>query len=65
MRGVTLLGAGRIGNSGNIRMLALLLVLFNTLSDTEEVLRALSERLISIQQQAEELFLERCEREAS
>ena len=40
-------------------------LLFNTISDTEEALRALSDRLISIQQQAEELFLERCERDAS
>jgi len=40
-------------------------LLFSTLADTEEALRRLSERLVSIQQQAEELFLERCEREAS
>jgi len=40
-------------------------LLFNALADTEESLRRLSERLISIQQQAEDLFLERCEREVS
>ena len=34
-------------------------LLFNALTDAEEVLRQLSCRLISIQQQAEELFLAR------
>ncbi len=34
-------------------------LLFNALTDTEEALRQLSRRLIAIQQQAEELFLQR------
>ena len=34
-------------------------LLFNALTDTETTLRLLSQRLVSIQQQAEELFLER------
>ena len=34
-------------------------LLFNALTDTEETLRQLSRRLIAIQQQAEELFLQR------
>ena len=34
-------------------------LLFNALTDTEEALRQLRQRLISIQQQAEELFLAR------
>ena len=34
------------------------LLLFNTLTDTEEALCQLRQRLISVQQQAEELFLE-------
>ena len=37
-------------------------LLFNALTDTEETLRQLRQRLISIQQQAEELFLAREER---
>ena len=40
-------------------------LLFNTLIDAEETLRQLSERLVSIQQQAEELFLERMDQDAS
>ena len=40
-------------------------LLFNALTDTEEALRQLSQRLISIQQQAEELFLAREERSAA
>ena len=39
-------------------------LLFNALTDAEEALRQLSEQLISIQQQAEELFLERSDNEA-
>ena len=34
-------------------------LLFNALTDKEETLRQLRQRLISIQQQAEELFLAR------
>ena len=34
-------------------------LLFNALTDTETTLRLLSQRLVAIQQQAEELFLER------
>ena len=34
------------------------LLLFNALTDTEEFLRQLQERLMDIQRQAEELFLE-------
>lgn len=33
------------------------LVLFNALTDTEETLARLRERLIAVQQQAEELFV--------
>ena len=39
-------------------------LLFNALTDAEEALRQLSEQLISIQQQAEELFLEHSDDEA-
>ena len=39
-------------------------LLFNALTDAEEALRQLSEQLVSIQQQAEELFLERSDNEA-
>ena len=39
-------------------------LLFNALTDAEEALRQLSEQLISIQQQAVELFLERSDNEA-
>lgn len=38
------------------------LVLFNALTDTEEVLAQLRARLIAVQQQAEELFLREDER---
>ena len=34
------------------------LLLFNTITDMEETLRVLSERLVRAQQQAEALFLE-------
>ena len=36
-------------------------LLFNALTDTEEALRQLRQRLITVQQQAEELFLARDE----
>ena len=39
-------------------------LLFNALTDAETTLCQLRARLISIQQQAEELFLERCEDDA-
>ena len=35
------------------------ILLFNALTDTEEALRQLRQRLITIQQQAEELFMAR------
>ena len=34
------------------------LLLFNTITDTEEALRILGERLVAAQQQAEALYLE-------
>jgi len=34
------------------------LLLFNTITDTEEILRQLRDRLVAAQQQAELLFLE-------
>ena len=34
------------------------LLLFNAVTDTEESLRQLREKLVAVQQQAEELFLE-------
>ena len=36
-------------------------LLFNALTDTEEILHQLRQRLITVQQQAEELFLARDE----